>query len=95
MIHYLGNEKLFGLSDKIRTAKRLASEASQKDYYKILGLTKKANDDEIKKAYKKLAMKWHPDRNSTGTEEEKTKADKMFKEINEAYTVLSDKEKRR
>jgi DnaJ-class molecular chaperone len=39
-------------------------------------------------------MKWHPDRNSTGTEEEKTKADKMFKDINEAYTVLSDKEKR-
>ena len=39
-------------------------------------------------------MKWHPDRNSTGTEEEKAKADKMFKDINEAYTVLSDKEKR-
>ena len=39
-------------------------------------------------------MKWHPDRNSSGTEEEKAKADKMFKEINEAYTVLSDKDKR-
>ena len=40
-------------------------------------------------------MKWHPDRNTAGTEEQKAKADKMFKEINEAYTVLSDKEKRR
>jgi curved DNA-binding protein CbpA len=54
----------------------------------------KATQDEIKKAYKKLAMKWHPDRNSSGTEEEKAKADKMIKEINEAYSVLSDKDKR-
>jgi curved DNA-binding protein CbpA len=40
-------------------------------------------------------MKWHPDRNSTGTEEQKAKADKMFKEINEAYSVLSDKDEKR
>ena len=40
-------------------------------------------------------MKWHPDRNQQGTEEQKAKADKMFKEINEAYSVLSDKDKRR
>ncbi len=61
----------------------------------MLGVEQKATENDIKKAYKKLAMKWHPDRNSTGTEELKTKADKMFKEINEAYTVLSDKDKRR
>jgi curved DNA-binding protein CbpA len=41
----------------------------------------------LKKAYKKLALKWHPDRNQ-GSEEEKQKADKMFKDINEAYSVL-------
>ena len=61
----------------------------------MLGVEPKATEDQVKKAYKKLAMRWHPDRNSTGTEEQKTKADKMFKEINEAYTVLSDKDQRR
>lgn len=88
-------DRLYGLTEKIRLAKQKAREAGKKDFYKILGVDKKASDDEIKKAYKKLAMKWHPDRNSQATEEEKAKADKMFKEINEAYTVLSDKEERR
>lgn len=60
------------------------------DYYKILGVSKDANDEEIKKAYKKLALKWHPDRNSKNKEE----ATKKFKEISEAYEVLSDKDKR-
>ena len=54
----------------------------------------KASDDAIKKAFRKLALKWHPDRNQ-GSEEEKAKADKVFKDINEAYTVLSDPEKKR
>ncbi|MBI4085606.1 MAG: molecular chaperone DnaJ [Candidatus Liptonbacteria bacterium] len=57
-----------------------------KDYYKILGVAKAASDEEIKKAYRKLAHKYHPDK--TGGDEEK------FKEINEAYQVLSDKNKR-
>ena len=57
-----------------------------KDYYEILGVSKNASDDEIKKAYRRLAHKYHPDK--AGGEEAK------FKEINEAYQVLSDKQKR-
>lgn len=84
----------FSVEQKIKEAKMKAKQAAKKDYYKILGVEKNASDDEIKKAYRKLALKWHPDRNQ-GSEEEKTKADKMFKDINEAYSVLSDPNKRR
>ncbi|KAK1133168.1 DnaJ protein like protein 1 [Melipona quadrifasciata] len=59
-----------------------------KDYYKILGINKSASDDEIKKAYRKLALKYHPDKNRSAGAEEK------FKEIAEAYEVLSDAKKR-
>jgi len=61
-----------------------------KDYYKILGIAKDASEDEIKRAYKKQALKWHPDRNAGKTEE----ASQKFKEISEAFEVLSDKQKR-
>ena len=61
-----------------------------KDYYKTLGIQKGATEDEIKKAYKKLALKWHPDRN----QDNKAQADKKFQEISEAYEVLSDSNKR-
>lgn len=59
------------------------------DYYKILGVDRKAGEDEIKRAYRKLALKYHPDRNPGDKESEE-----KFKEINEAYQVLSDAEKR-
>jgi len=60
------------------------------DYYKTLGVNKTATDDEIKKAYRKLAMKYHPDH----TKGDKS-AEEKFKKISEAYAVLSDKEKRK
>jgi curved DNA-binding protein len=60
-----------------------------KDYYKILGVERSAKTDEVRKAYRKLAMQYHPDRNPNNKQ-----AEEKFKEINEAYQVLSDKEKR-
>ncbi len=60
------------------------------DYYKILGINKTASEKEIKKAYRKLAVKYHPDKNKGNKQ-----AEEKFKEINEAYTVLSDPEKRK
>lgn len=60
-----------------------------KDYYKILGVDRKASRDEIKKRYRKLALKYHPDRNP-----DDKNAEEKFKEINEAYQVLNDPEKR-
>src|SRR4030066_2262589 len=61
-----------------------------RDYYHILGVNKNASGEEIKRAYRKLAMKYHPDKNPNRKE-----AEGRFKEINEAYAVLSDKEKRK
>ncbi|CAL9690659.1 unnamed protein product [Knipowitschia caucasica] len=60
------------------------------DYYKILGVPKAASQEDIKKAYRKLALRWHPDKNPDNKEE----AEKKFKELSEAYEVLSDKIKR-
>ncbi|RKD27606.1 molecular chaperone DnaJ [Caminicella sporogenes DSM 14501] len=62
---------------------------SKRDYYEILGVDRNADEKEIKRAFRKLAMKYHPDRNPGDKE-----AEQKFKEINEAYEVLSDKEKR-
>ena len=68
--------------------------AEKRDYYEVLGLQKGASADEIKGAYRKAALKWHPDRWVSGTEEEKKKAEEMFKEASEAYSVLSDADKK-
>lgn len=63
---------------------------SNKSYYEILEISERASEADIKKAYRQLALKWHPDKNPDKKEE----AEKRFKEISEAYEVLSDKNKR-
>jgi molecular chaperone DnaJ len=66
------------------------SRGKQRDYYEVLGVTRTAQVEEIKAAYRKAALKWHPDRNPENKEE----ADVLFRECTEAYSVLSDQQKR-
>ena len=63
--------------------------ADKRDYYEVLGLKKGATEDEIKKAFRKSALKYHPDRNPGDKE-----AEEKFKEVNEAYSILSDPDKK-
>ena len=65
-----------------------------KSLYEILGVNANSGKDEIKKKYRELAKKYHPDRMVNASEKEKTEAEKRFREINDAYTILSDDEKR-
>lgn len=87
--------------DKSRENKRLLQEAKvalkrskRKDYYKILGVERSATEDEIKKAYRKRALVHHPDRHANATDAEKKEQEKKFKELGEAYGVLSDAKKK-
>lgn len=73
---------------KVQEAKVALKQSKEKNYYKILGLPRTATKKEIKKAYRDLALKWHPDKNTENKEE----AEKMFQDIGEAYEVLSDEE---
>ena len=68
---------------------------ANKDYYSILGVNRNASEDEIKKAFKKLAMQLHPDKQQGKSEAEKKAAEEQFKDVNEAYSVLSNKDKRK
>ena len=63
--------------------------AEKRDYYEVLGIQKGASADEIKKAYRQMAKKYHPDLNKGDAN-----AEQMFKDVNEAYSVLSDPDKR-
>jgi molecular chaperone DnaJ len=67
---------------------------SKRDYYEVLNVKKGATEEEVKKAYRKLAMKFHPDRVATLSETEKKDAEAKFKELQEAYAVLSDPQKK-
>ena len=72
---------------------REEKKAKRKDLYSVLELNKNASSDEIRRAFKRLAIKWHPDKNSFN-DEQKQYAEKMFKDINEAYNTLIDERKR-
>ncbi|KAJ3008047.1 hypothetical protein HKX48_008802 [Thoreauomyces humboldtii] len=82
------------ISRAARNAQNLLRQSKRKDYYKILGLDRGAGESEIKKAYRKAALQYHPDKVASASDEDKLVAEDKFKEIGEAYTVLSDPRKK-
>merc|ERR1712070_1168901 len=72
--------------EKVGKAQTALKQSKEKNYYKILGVPRNAQQKEIKKSYRELALKWHPDKNP-----DDENAEKMFQDISEAYEVLSDK----
>ncbi|XP_046888503.1 dnaJ homolog subfamily C member 7-like [Hypomesus transpacificus] len=78
----------------LKTAQLELKKSKRKDYYKVLGVGKQATEDEIKKAYRKRALMHHPDRHSAATPEVQKEEEKKFKEVGEAFTVLSDPKKK-
>lgn len=68
--------------------------AEKRDYYEVLGIDRNSSDDDIKKAYRKKAIALHPDKQQGKTDEEKKIAEEEFKEVAEAYEVLSNAQKR-
>ncbi|XP_058059184.1 dnaJ homolog subfamily C member 7 isoform X1 [Anopheles bellator] len=86
----LKNDRTMEIRNLLKDAKLQLKKSKRKDYYKILGVNKQASDDEIKKAYRKRALVHHPDRHANASEDEKKEQERKFKELGEAYTVLSD-----
>ena len=84
----------FNVDQKLKHAQAEAKKAKKKDYYKILGIERDASEKEIKNAYRKLALKWHPDKNNE-SEEQRAHAERQFRDVSEAYQILSDPNKRK
>uniref|UniRef100_A0A7S1NNI6 J domain-containing protein n=1 Tax=Eutreptiella gymnastica TaxID=73025 RepID=A0A7S1NNI6_9EUGL len=80
---------------ELREAKILLKRSKRKDYYKILGVSRDADERQIKRSYREQALKLHPDKLAGCTDEEKEKAEMLFKDVGEAYAVLSDPMKKR
>ncbi|KAI1230304.1 hypothetical protein IHE44_0010270 [Lamprotornis superbus] len=78
----------------LKNAQVELKKSKRKDYYKILGVNKNASEDEIKKAYRKRALMHHPDRHSGASAEVQKEEEKKFKEVGEAFTILSDPKKK-
>ena len=80
------------MREKLQEAQFKLKKSKRVDLYSIVGVARGelASDKEIKTAYKKAALKWHPDRHSAGTEEQKKQAETKFKEIGDAFELLTD-----
>jgi len=92
----LANEAVHAdVKKKIQAAQVQIKRMGKKDLYKTLEVGRDATDAEVKKCYRKKALKWHPDRHASSTEEEKARAEKIFRDVNLAYEVLSDPEKKK
>lgn len=87
-------EKTMEIRNLLRDAKLQLKKSKRKDYYKILGVSKNASDTEIKKAYRKRALVHHPDRHANASDQEKKEQEIKFKEVGEAYAILSDPSKK-
>lgn len=87
-------EKTPEIKRLLREAKFALKKSKRKDYYKILGIGRNASDDEIKKAYRKKALVHHPDRHANSSAEERKEEELKFKEVGEAYAILSDARKK-
>lgn len=87
-------QKTMEIKNLLRDAKFALKKSKRKDYYKILGVTKNSSDEEIKKAYRKKALVHHPDRHANSSDVDKKEQELKFKEVGEAYAVLSDSRKK-
>lgn len=87
-------QKTTEIKNLLRDAKFALKKSKRKDYYKILGVNKNSSEDEIKKAYRKKALVHHPDRHANSTPEQRKVEELKFKEIGEAYAILSDPRKK-